>query len=258
MVISPLYGAYLLNEGFETSFPPSGWDTVRTTVAWYRNSYSSSPGPEFGLYYARVMVSDTSSSGAGEISLLTPLINLGTFAGPETLTFYFRFSQSSGNMGPNDTVFVDILPNGDISLATPVWFITSGGDTINSLKQVSIGLGAYDGTNIRVRFRFKNANDGGSPGFNKYFWLDVVRVYNPAYNNPPSINFFRFTPSNPDSNQSVNVYFGATDSDGSITSVKVYYWYNSGTPTVATASVDTGSMFVATIPAPNYYSTTKF
>ncbi len=254
----PLYGAYLLNEGFEGTFPPTGWDTTRTSVAWYKNAYSISPGPDFGNYYARVRVSDTFPTGAGEITLTTPILDLSLYPGPETLSFYFRFSQASGNMGPNDTLFVDVLPNGDPLLATPVWYIASGGDTINSMTQVLIGLDAYDGTNIAIRFRFKNADDGGSPGFNKYFWLDVVRVYNPSANNPPTINFLYFDPKNPDSNQSVNVYFTATDSDGSISSVKVYYWYNSSVPSSVMASVDTGSVYVATIPAPNFYSITKF
>ncbi|MEO0201297.1 MAG: hypothetical protein ABIL03_00845, partial [candidate division WOR-3 bacterium] len=259
LVSFPLYGAYLLDEGFEVSVPPSGWDTTRTArVFWSRNAYSTSPGPDFGSYYARVLVSDTSSAGAGQITLTSPLINLSTYAGPETLSFYFRFSQSSSNMGPNDTVFVDVLPNGDPSLATPVWFINAGGDTINVMRRVLIGLDAYDGTSIKIRFRFKNANDGGSPGTNKYFWLDVVRVYNSASNNPPSISLLSFDPLNPDSNQSVNVYFSATDSDGSITGVYVYYWYNSSTPTVVSATLDTAGVYVATIPAPNFYSKTKF
>ncbi|MFZ8825402.1 MAG: hypothetical protein ACO2OT_00960, partial [Candidatus Caldipriscus sp.] len=65
----PLYGAYLLDEGFEgATFPPTGWDTTRTRVFWSRQTYTTSPGPEFGNAYARVRVGDTTAAGVGEIS----------------------------------------------------------------------------------------------------------------------------------------------------------------------------------------------
>jgi len=254
----PLYGAYLLNEGFEsTTFPPTGWDTTRTSVFWGRNTYSTSPGPEFGTAYARVRVGDTTASGVGEISLITPLINLGSYPGPETLSFYYRFSNSSGNFGPNDTLYVDILPNGDPSLGVPVWFVTSGFGETNVMTQVKIDLSPFDGTNIRVRFRFKN-RPVGSSNPNNYFWLDLVRVYAPDLNAPPTISILSYSPLNPDSNEAVNVYIYATDSDGSLSSVNLRYRYNSGSWQTVSASLVSGDTFLAVIPAPNFYSKTKF
>jgi hypothetical protein len=202
----PLYGAYLLDESFEsTTFPPTGWDTTRTSVFWGRNTYTTSPGPEFGNAYARVRVGDTASSGVGEISLITPMINLGSYPGPETLSFYYRFSSSSGNFGPNDTLYVDILPNGDPSLAVPVWHVRSGFGETNTMTQVKIGLNSFDGTNIKVRFRFKNRPGGSS---------------------------------------SVNTY--------------LRYRYNSGSWQTVSASLVSGDTFLAVIPAPTFYSKTKF
>jgi len=254
----PLYGAYLLNEGFEGStFPPTGWDTTRTSVFWGRQTYTTSPGPEFGTAYARVRVGDTTASGVGEISLITPMINLGSYPGPETLSFYYRFSLSSGNFGPNDTLYVDILPNGDPSLAVPVWHVRSGFGETNTMTQVKIGLNSFDGTNIKVRFRFKN-RPGGSSSVNTYFWLDLVRVYNASSNFPPSVSILSYSPINPDSNQAVNVYLYARDPDGSISSVDLRYRYNSGSWQTVSASLVSGDTFLAVIPAPNFYSKTKF
>jgi len=254
----PLYGAYLLDEGFESAtFPPTGWDTTRTSVFWGRQTYTTSPGPEFGTAYARVRVGDTASSGVGEISLITPMINLGSYPGPETLSFYYRFSLSSGNFGPNDTLFVDILPNGDPSLAVPVWHVRSGYGETNTMTQVKIDLSPFDGTNIKVRFRFKNRPGGSSSG-TTYFWLDLVRVYNASSNFPPSVSILSYSPINPDSNQAVNVYIYARDPDGSISSVNLRYRYNSGSWQTVSASLVSGDTFLAVIPAPNFYSKTKF
>jgi len=256
----PLYGAYLLNESFEsTTFPPTGWDTTRTSVFWGRQTYSTSPGPEFGSAYARVKVGDTASSSVGEISLITPMINLGSYPGPETLSFYYRFSLSSGNFGPNDTLYVDILPNGDPSLAVPVWHVRSGYGETTTMTQVKIDLSPFDGTNIRIRFRFKNRPGGTSSlSGNTYFWLDLVRVYNASSNFPPSVSILSYSPINPDSNEAVNVYIYATDSDGSISSVNLRYRYNSSSWQTVSASLVSGDTFVAVIPAPNFYSKTKF
>jgi hypothetical protein len=256
----PLYGAYLLDEGFEiTTFPPTGWDTTRTSVFWGRQTYTTSPGPEFGTAYARVKVGDTASSGVGEISLITPMINLGLYPGPETLSFYYRFSLASGNFGPNDTLYVDILPNGDPSLAVPVWHVRSGYGETNVMTQVKIDLSPFDGTNIRIRFRFKNRPGGTSSlSGNTYFWLDLVRVYAPDLNAPPTISILSYSPINPDSNEAVNVYLYARDPDGSISSVNLRYRYNSGSWQTVSASLVSGDTFVAVIPAPNFYSKTKF
>jgi hypothetical protein len=254
----PLYGAYLLDESFEsTTFPPTGWDTTRTSVFWGRNTYTTSPGPEFGNAYARVRVGDTTASGVGEISLITPMINLGSYPGPETLSFYYRFSSSSGNFGPNDTLYVDILPNGDPSLAVPVWHVRSGFGETNTMTQVKIGLNSFDGTNIKVRFRFKN-RPGGSSSVNTYFWLDLVRVYNASSNFPPSVSILSYSPINPDSNEAVNVYIYARDPDGSLSSVDLRYRYNSGSWQTVSASLVSGDTFLAVIPAPTFYSKTKF
>jgi hypothetical protein len=253
----PLYGAYLLNESFEGTFPPTGWDTTRTSVFWGRQTYTTSPGPEFGNAYARVRVGDTASSGVGEISLITPMINLGSYPGPETLSFYYRFSLASGNFGPNDTLYVDILPNGDPSLAQPVWHVRSGFGETNVMTQVKIGLNSFDGTNIKIRFRFKN-RPGGSSSVNTYFWLDLVRVYNASSNFPPSVSILSYSPLNPDSNEVVSVYIYARDPDGSISSVNLRYRYNSGSWQTVSASLVSGDTFLAVIPAPNFYSKTKF
>jgi hypothetical protein len=125
------------------------------------------------------------------------------------------------------------------------------------MTQVKIDLSPFDGTNIRVRFRFKN-RPGGSSNPNTYFWLDLVRVYASDLNVPPTISILSYSPINPDSNEVVNVYLYARDPDGSISSVDLRYRYNSASWQTVSASLVSGDTFLAVIPAPNFYSKTKF
>jgi len=259
LISSPLYGGFLLYENFEGGVPPAGWDTtyVSRYVSWYQRTYSYPPGVEFGSYYAGIKVSSTYTSDTGDATLTTPLIDLGAVAGPETLSFYYRFSTDT-SMGPLDTIYVELGPGGDFTSPVVLYTIAANYPQPITMTEVKIGLDAYDGTSVAIRFRYRNNDDGGVAGFNRYLWLDRVIVYNPSTNNPPEIFFLSHTPSNPDSNVYVGVYYAAFDSDGTISDVVVYYWYNSGSPSSVPAFVDTGSVYVAQIPPPDEYSKTKF
>ncbi len=258
-LVSPLYGGFLLYENFEGDFPPSGWDTTYATyyVRWLQRTYSFSPGVQFGSHYAGVKVSSTYSSDTGNAVLTTPLIDLSAVAGPETLSFYYRFSADT-SMGPNDTIYVELGPGGSFTSPVVLHTITANYPQPTTMTEVKIGLDAYDGTSVAIRFRYRNNDDGGVPGYNKYFWLDRVTVFNPSTNYQPEVFYLWVTPTNPDSNEAANVYFLALDSDGSISTFKLFYWYNGGSPTSVVGSPDTGSVYTASIPAPNFYSKTKF
>ncbi len=258
-VAVPLYGGFALYENFEGGVPPAGWDTTYASryVSWYQRTYSFSPGVEFGSYYAGIKVSSTYASDTGDATLISPIIDLSAIAGPETLSFYYRFSADT-SMGNLDTIYVELGPGGDFTSPVVLYTIAPNYPQPTTMTEVKIGLDAYDGTTVAIRFRYRNNDDGGVSGYNKYFWLDRVIVYNPSTNNPPEIFFLYHDPSNPDSNQYVGVYYAAFDSDGSINNVTVYYWYNAGSPSTVSAFVDTGSVYVAQIPPPDYYSKTKF
>ncbi len=258
-ITTPLYGGFALYENFEESVPPTGWDTTYASryVSWYQRTYSYPPGVEFGSYYAGIKVSSTYASDTGDATLVSPIIDLSAIAGPETLSFYYRFS-SDTSMGNLDTIYVELGPGGDFSSPVVLYTIAPNYPQPTTMTEVKVGLDAYDGTSVAIRFRYRNNDDGGVPGYNKYFWLDRVIVYNPSTNNPPEIFFLYHDPSNPDSNAYVGVYYAAFDSDGAINNVTVYYWYNSGTPSSVSATVDTGSVYVAQIPPPDAYSKTKF
>ncbi|NPB04317.1 MAG: hypothetical protein GXO39_07910 [Thermotogae bacterium] len=256
---TPLYGGFVLYENFEGGVPPTGWDTTYASryVSWYQRTYSYPPGVEFGSYYAGVKVSSTYSSDTGNATLITPILDLSAMAGPETLSFYYRFS-SDTSMGSDDTIYVELGPGGDFTSPVVLYTITADYPQPTTMTEVRIGLDAYDGTSVAIRFRYRNNDDGGVSGFNRYFWLDRVVVFNPSTNNPPEIFFVGHDPSNPDSNVYVNVAYVAFDSDGSIANVEVRYWYNSGSPSSVSAVMDTGSVYVAQIPPPDFYSKTKF
>ena len=170
--------APILNESFTgETFPPVGWDTLRSDTLmrnWYRYYYSSG-NPD--NYQARVRVYDASDTLRTGWSMLKTLnLDLSGAAGQETLYFWYRFSIDSGNLGPDDTMYVDIS-NDDNN-----WFnlmkIGAGADT-NAWQTARLDLSPYDTfTNASVRFHYEDKPNGLIGSFNCNFWLDSVQVIN--------------------------------------------------------------------------------
>ena len=169
----------LLNESFTgTTFPPAGWDTLRsdTTMGdWYRYYYTGPSGPD--TYQARVRVfSYLDTLRTGWTTLKTYNIDLSDASGQESLFFWYRFSQDTGNLGPDDTMYVDI--SNDDYTWTNLYKIGQGADT-NIWTVARISLESYDAfDNARVRFHFEDLPNGQISTNNCNFWLDSVQVRN--------------------------------------------------------------------------------
>ncbi|UCD05104.1 MAG: lamin tail domain-containing protein [candidate division WOR-3 bacterium] len=169
----------LLNESFTgTTFPPPGWDTLRsdTTMGdWYRYYYTGPSGPD--SYQARVRVySYLDTLRTGWTSLKTFNINLNDASGQESLFFWYRFSQDTGNLGPDDTMYIDIS-NDDYTWMN-LLKIGQGADT-NVWTTARIPLIDYDTyDNARIRFHYEDQPNGYLGSFNCNFWLDSVQVKN--------------------------------------------------------------------------------
>ncbi len=169
----------LLNESFTgTTFPPVGWDTLRSDTSmgdWYRYYYTGPSGPD--SYQARVRVfSYLDTLRTGWTTLKTFNINLNDASGQESLFFWYRFSQDVGNLGPDDTMFVDIS-NDDYTWMN-LFKIGQGADT-NIWTIARIPLLSYDAyDNARIRFHFEDLPNGLISTSNCNFWLDSVQVKN--------------------------------------------------------------------------------
>jgi hypothetical protein len=171
--------APLLNESFtNATFPPTGWDTLRsdTTMGdWYRYNYTGPSGPD--TWQARVRVYAASDTlRIGWSTLKTYSLNLFSAAGQESLFFWYRFSQDVNNLGPDDTMYIDIS-NDDLSWIN-LMKIAQGTDT-NIWQTARIDLQPYDAfNNARIRFHYEDMPNGNINPTNCNFWLDSVQVIN--------------------------------------------------------------------------------
>jgi len=171
--------ADLLNESFSgPQFPPPGWDTLRSDTImgnWYQYNYTGPSGPD--SFHARVRVYDASDTlRTGWSTLKTIDLDLGTSPGTESLFFWYRFSQDSNNLGPDDTMFIDITDND--STWSNLLKIGQGADT-NVWQIASLDLGPFNSyNNARIRFHFEDQPNDSLNQWNCNFWLDSVRVTN--------------------------------------------------------------------------------
>jgi DNA/RNA endonuclease YhcR with UshA esterase domain len=169
----------LLNESFtNTTFPPAGWDTLRsdTTMGdWYRYYYTGPSGPD--SYQARVRVfSYLDTMRTGWTTLKTYGMNLSDASGQESLFFWYRFSQDTGNLGPDDTMFIDI--SNDNTNWVNLMKIGQGADT-NVWRIARVPLISHDAyDNARIRFHYEDLPNGMISSMNCNFWLDSVQVRN--------------------------------------------------------------------------------
>jgi hypothetical protein len=87
----------LLQEGFETSFPPAGWTSINAGSGnnWLRNDNAllqDGPYPAHGGSYS--MVYEYSATAAANAWMITPAVNL-TAGVSYTISFYYRVRSSS-------------------------------------------------------------------------------------------------------------------------------------------------------------------
>lgn|GEM_PF-651483 len=167
----------LLNESFTgQEFPPVGWDTLRSDTnmgTWYRYTYTGASGPDSFQTRCRVFeASDTLRQGW--TTLKTSTLDLATPSGPESLFFWYRFSQSFNNLGPDDTMFVDI--SNDNNTWCNLFTINAGEDT-STWQIARLDLSPYDAyTTARIRFLYMDEPNGSLGPTNANFWMDSVKV----------------------------------------------------------------------------------
>jgi hypothetical protein len=151
---------------------------------WYRWTYTSVNPYSF---HARCRVYDANDTlRQGWTTLKTPVIDLASPAGPESLFFWYRFSQSANNLGPDDTMFVDIS-NDDMNWST--CFKLGPGDDTNTWQIARIDLFPFDTfATARIRFHYVDEPNGQLGTANANFWLDSVKVISPfADTIPPGL-----------------------------------------------------------------------
>ena len=200
----------VLIESFTSpQFPPPGWDTLKSgpnMTTWYRFTYGTAFPDSYQVRQRVYDPSDTMRTGWS--ILLTPLIDLTANNGPETLFFWYRFSLANNNMGPDDTIYVEITNNEivwsnllkiDISSDTNVW------------RTARLNLGNYDTfSTCRIRFRFEDKPNGSIGTSNCNFWLDSVKVISYYIDTIPPIITGTY-PANGDTNIGISanilVYF---------------------------------------------------
>ena len=173
--------APMLLEGFEgEQFPPAGWSMESLNMSWFvwfrcgatyaddwfGNEYYVVP-PQ-GVKQAALEWDSSEEWGPQDESLITPLINLER---PAVLTFE-TFCQY-GVPTYHDHYQVDVLNTGTGSWNT-LWDAVDLPEQVNQYEEkVSIDLSAYQGQNIRLRWRGYNA-DMDVLSFS--WFIDNVRV----------------------------------------------------------------------------------
>ena len=171
----------ILLEGFEGEFPPEGW-SVESAInlswfTWYsfRAEYATNYfGDEYyvvppqGVRMAGVEWDESEEWGPQDESLVTPLLTINR---PTALTFE-TFCQY-GITEYYDHYKVDVLNTNTGSWIT-LWDAVEQPQWVNQFQEpVQLDLSAYQGQNIRLRFR---AHNNGSDVLTYSWFIDNVRV----------------------------------------------------------------------------------
>ncbi len=143
-------------EGFESAFPPSGWqivDVLDTTAGWTTSNVADYPAAYEGLQSAHCQYSLT---GNGDDWFMAPKF---TVAAGDSLSFHFKF-QYHGY--PPDSTFI-LISTTDSALTSFTSVIDFIADTVTVPGTVlplwtyyTYSLNAFAGQDIYVAFRNKN------------------------------------------------------------------------------------------------------
>lgn len=173
--------APILLEGFEDEqFPPAGWSIQSLNMSWFtwyrfRAEYATNYfGDEYyvvppqGERMAGVEWDESEEWGPQDESLVTPLLAINR---PTALTFE-TFCQY-GISGYQDHYKVDVLDTNTGSWNT-LWDAVDQPEQVNQFEEpVHLDLSAYQGQNIRLRFR---AHNNGSDILSYSWFIDNVKV----------------------------------------------------------------------------------
>ena len=173
--------APILLEGFEgEQFPPAGWSIESLNLSWFswyrfRAEYATNYfGDEYyvvppqGERMAGVEWDESEEWGPQDEMLITPLLTLDR---PAALTFE-TFCQY-GIPDYQDHYKVDVL-NTNTGAWTTLWDAVEQPEGVNQFQEpVHIDLSAYQGQNIRLRWR---AHNNGSDILTYSWFIDNVKV----------------------------------------------------------------------------------
>ena len=173
--------APILLEGFEDEqFPPEGWSIESLQMSWFswyrfRAEYATNYfGDEYyvvppqGERMAGVEWDESEEWGPQDESLVTPLIAINR---PTALTFE-TFCQY-GIPDYQDHYKVDVL-NTNTGTWTTLWDAVDQPEWVNQFQEpVHLDLSAYQGQNIRLRWR---AHNNGSDVLTYSWFIDNVKV----------------------------------------------------------------------------------
>lgn len=185
--------APIMLEGFEgEQFPPAGWSIQSLDMSWFswyrfRAEYATNYfGDEYyvvppqGERMAGVEWDESEEWGPQDEALVTPLITINR---PTALTFE-TFCQY-GIADYQDHYKVDVLDTNTGDWNT-LWDAVYQPEWVNQFEEpVSIDLSAYQGKNIRLRWR---AHNNGSDVLTFSWFIDKVRVIATDTLTPQSIN----------------------------------------------------------------------
>ena len=173
--------APILLEGFEDEqFPPEGWSIESLQMSWFswyrfRAEYATNYfGDEYyvvppqGERMAGVEWDESEEWGPQDEALITPLIAINR---PSVLTFE-TFCQY-GIPDYQDHYKVDVL-NTNTGSWTTLWDAVDQPEWVNQFQEpVQLDLSAYQGQNIRLRWR---AHNNGSDVLTYSWFIDNVKV----------------------------------------------------------------------------------
>jgi len=124
----------LANEGFEGTWPPTGW----TNQGWQ----VSTKIHHTGMKSAGAIYTHT-----GNVNLTSPVLNL-PYGG--VLEFWWR-DDDIAKVSPTDSTFCEISKDGGVTWSTQAVLSAIGNES--TFSKMMIDLGPFAGTNTKVRFR---------------------------------------------------------------------------------------------------------
>ncbi|QKK01396.1 MAG: S8 family serine peptidase [Pseudomonadota bacterium] len=209
----------LINENFESAFPPSGWtvDDLGGDCVWQRNDAWPRANFAGGDGFSAAADSDACGSGTTmDTALVSPAF---TANAASSLDFVLSYN----DLGGSDQLDVDVSDDAGASWTTVTTYNTDI-DASGPGAPQSIDLSAYAGSNIQVRFRYI------SGGWNWWAQVDQIEIAG-------AVDWLSVTPDN------------GTFSEGAVTffdTLNVTVNYNAAAPSVTEPGVYNASILVTT------------
>lgn len=207
---------------------------------WHNNEYEDD-------YYAKMSNYDGDENIANEDWMITPSIDLNAYDG-EILSFissmkdysdnnthiYLKYSLNyEGSGDPNEADWTDISAMATWSPGEYEW-IASG----------DIDLSSINGNSVHIAIEYT-----AQAGSGKTWQIDDFDIrLETASNTPPVISNITYEPSNPESDEEVEVEAQIVDNDGTVQSAALFWGLQSGNLANVIDMNASGNIYDATIP----------